>query len=121
MRSSVQFACQLVNDLKCVARSAAYSNTQVKNMSDNWIENLKYDEKGLIAAIAQDYDPQGEYVKHWLPELADIPSNKIHQPWKLLPVEQKRFNVRLGVDYPNVVIDLFASAKTNEEIYNSAN
>ena len=91
----------------------------------NYTAGVGNDARGFrffnINKQSQDYDPQGEYVKHWLPELADIPSNKIHQPWKLLPVEQKRFNVRLGVDYPNVVIDLFASAKTNEEIYNSAN
>ena len=66
MRSSVQFACQLVNDLKCVARSAAYSNTQVKNMSDNWIENLKYDEKGLIPAIAQDYQDGTILMMAWM-------------------------------------------------------
>ena len=66
MRSSVQFACQLVNDLKCVARSATYPNTQVKNMSDNWIENLKYDEKGLIPAIAQDYQDGIILMMAWM-------------------------------------------------------
>jgi deoxyribodipyrimidine photo-lyase len=69
---------------------------------------------------AKDYDPQGEYVKHWLPELMEIPFTKIHQPWQLLAVEQKRFNVRLGVDYPHPVVDLFTSAKANEEIYNNS-
>jgi deoxyribodipyrimidine photo-lyase len=66
---------------------------------------------------ANDYDPQGTYVKHWLPELAELPANKLHQPWQLLAIEQKRFGVRLGVDYPNPVVDLFASAKANEMIY----
>ncbi|OIP75396.1 MAG: cryptochrome DASH [Oscillatoriales cyanobacterium CG2_30_44_21] len=68
---------------------------------------------------ANDYDPQGKYVKHWLPELAEIPAGKVHQPWQLLPVEQKRFNVRLGVDYPNPIVDLFASAKAIERLMKS--
>jgi deoxyribodipyrimidine photo-lyase len=49
----------------------------------------------------------------------EIPVTKIHQPWQLLASEQKRFNVRLGVDYPHPVVDLFTSAKANEEIYNN--
>ena len=89
----------------------------------NYTAGVGNDARGFrffnINKQSQDYDPQGEYVKHWLPELATIPVNKIHQPWQLLPVEQKRFNIRLGVDYPNPVVDLFASAKANEKIYNS--
>lgn len=89
----------------------------------NYTAGVGNDARGFrffnINKQSQDYDPQGEYVKHWLPELATLPVNKIHQPWQLLPVEQKRFNIRLGVDYPNPVVDLFASAKANEKIYNS--
>ena len=89
----------------------------------NYTAGVGNDARGFrffnINKQSQDYDPQGEYVKHWLPELATLPVNKIHQPWQLLPVEQKRFNIRLGVDYPNPVVDLFSSAKTNEKIYNS--
>jgi deoxyribodipyrimidine photo-lyase len=87
----------------------------------NYTAGIGNDARGFrffnINKQAQDYDLQGEYVKHWLPELADLPTSKVHQPWKLLPIEQKRFNVRLGVDYPHPVVDLFASAKVNEEIY----
>ena len=35
-------------------------------MSDNWIENLKYDEKGLIAAIAQDYQDGTILMMAWM-------------------------------------------------------
>jgi deoxyribodipyrimidine photo-lyase len=87
----------------------------------NYTAGIGNDARGFrffnINKQAQDYDPLGEYVKHWLPELADLPTSKVHQPWQLLPIEQKRFNVRLGVDYPHPVVDLFASAKVNEEIY----
>jgi deoxyribodipyrimidine photo-lyase len=55
-----------------------------------------------------------------LPELDRVPAAKIHEPWKLLPVEQERFGVNIGVDYPQPVVDLFQSARTNELIYNMA-
>jgi deoxyribodipyrimidine photo-lyase len=73
-----------------------------------------------ITKQAKDYDPQGKYVKHWLPELAQIPASKVHEPWKLSAIEQKQYGVRLGVDYPNPVVDLFKSAAANETIYNAA-
>lgn len=89
----------------------------------NYTAGIGNDARGFrffnINKQAQDYDPQGEYVKHWLPELAEIPASKVHQPWKLLPIEQKRFQVQLGVTYCHPVVDLFTSAKSNEAIYNA--
>jgi deoxyribodipyrimidine photo-lyase len=69
---------------------------------------------------AQDYDREGKYVKHWLPELALIPAGKVHEPWTLSPIEQELCSVRIGVDYPQPIVDLFKSARTNELIYNMA-
>ncbi|NUN66613.1 DASH family cryptochrome [Pseudanabaena biceps] len=90
----------------------------------NYTAGIGNDARGFrffnINKQSQDYDRQGKYVKHWLPELESIPDSKVHQPWQLLPVEQKRFNVRLGVDYPHPVVDLFASAKANKAIYDKA-
>ena len=73
-----------------------------------------------ILKQSQDYDPNGDYIKHWLPELKDLPPSKVHQPWKLLPVEQKRFRVILGVDYPQPMVDLEQSVKVNQLIYETA-
>jgi deoxyribodipyrimidine photo-lyase len=88
----------------------------------NYTAGIGNDARGFrffnINKQSQEYDPQGDYLKHWLPELELVPPQKIHQPWQLLPVEQQRFQVRLGVDYPHPVVDLFASAKANEKIYN---
>ncbi|AFZ36505.1 cryptochrome, DASH family [Stanieria cyanosphaera PCC 7437] len=66
------------------------------------------------------YDPKGDYLRHWLPELALIPGSKIHEPWKLTSEEQKRYQIRLGTDYPYPVVDFFKSVKANEKIYNNA-
>lgn len=90
----------------------------------NYTAGVGNDARGFrffnILKQSKDYDPQGDYVKHWLPELANLPASKVHEPWKLLPVEQQRFNLRLGVDYPHPVVDLFKSAKNNEQLYNAA-
>lgn len=90
----------------------------------NYTAGVGNDARGFrffnILKQSQDYDPQGEYVKHWLPELATLPVAKVHQPWKLLPVEQQRFGVGLGVDYPPPIVDLFKSAEANEKGYNAA-
>ena len=90
----------------------------------NYTAGVGNDARGFrffnITKQSLDYDREGKYVKHWLPELAQIPAAKVHEPWKLLPVEQERFGMNLGVDYPQPVVDLFKSAKANEAIYNSA-
>jgi deoxyribodipyrimidine photo-lyase len=59
-----------------------------------------------ILKQASNYDPKGEYVKHWLPELSDVPADKIHSVGLLTNEEQKRFGIRLGVDYPNPIVDV---------------
>jgi deoxyribodipyrimidine photo-lyase len=90
----------------------------------NYTAGVGNDARGFrffnIIKQSQDYDRDGKYVKHWLPELDLIPAGKVHTPWQLLPVEQERFQVRIGVDYPRAIVDLFKSAKANEIIYNAA-
>ncbi len=90
----------------------------------NYTAGVGNDARGFrffnIFKQAKDYDPQGKYVKLWLPELAAIPTAKVHQPGQLLPIEQQRWGVQLGVDYPQPVVDLFKSAAANEKVYEAA-
>jgi deoxyribodipyrimidine photo-lyase len=53
-----------------------------------------------ILSQARRYDPKGEYVKHWLPELADLPVEKVHQPDRLTFDEQSAMHCHIGDDYP---------------------
>jgi deoxyribodipyrimidine photo-lyase len=90
----------------------------------NYTAGVGNDARGFrffnIYKQAKDYDPQGAYVKLWLPELAQIPAAKVHNPAQLLPIEQQRWGVQLGVDYPQPVVDLFKSATANQKIYEAA-
>jgi deoxyribodipyrimidine photo-lyase len=90
----------------------------------NYTAGVGNDARGFrffhITKQAQEYDPEGQYVKHWLPELSKVPKTKIHQPWQLLAVEQERCGLKLGRDYPLPIVDLIASAKENEAIYRGA-
>lgn len=58
-----------------------------------------------ILAQARRYDPQGDFVRLWLPELAEVPQDKIHQPDSLSEMEQRDFHFQLGKDYPQSLVD----------------
>lgn len=51
------------------------------------------------------FDPDGEYVKRWVPELASVPAKYIHQPWEATASELKSFGVTLGQEYPIPIIE----------------
>ncbi|MFJ2292455.1 cryptochrome/photolyase family protein [Streptomyces sp. NPDC087894] len=49
---------------------------------------------------ARRYDPEGAYVRRWVPELAGISGPAVHEPWKLPERERARY------DYPEPVVAL---------------
>ena len=46
---------------------------------------------------SQNFDPKGEFIKHFIPELKDVPINKIHQP---------QIDLFSSYDYPKPILDL---------------
>ncbi len=53
----------------------------------------------------QKFDPRGEYVRRYIPELRDVPERYIHAPWTMPPDQQRRAGVQIGRDYPAPVVD----------------
>lgn len=51
------------------------------------------------------YDPDGAYVRRWLPELAGLPNAFIHKPWTAPYEVLNRAGVRMGQTYPLPIVD----------------
>jgi deoxyribodipyrimidine photo-lyase len=51
------------------------------------------------------FDPEGAYVRRWVPELANLPTRFIHQPWEAPAKELTRAGVVLGQTYPQPIVD----------------
>jgi len=51
------------------------------------------------------FDPEGVYVRRWVPELARLPDQWIHQPWAAPPAILEAAGIRLGHDYPHPIVD----------------
>ena len=90
----------------------------------NYVAGVGNDARGFryfnIPKQSRDYDKQGHYLRHWLPEIASIPGDKIHEPGKLSRQEQQLFSVSIGSDYPRPMVNFFKSIKQNEKLYQQA-
>jgi deoxyribodipyrimidine photo-lyase len=51
------------------------------------------------------FDPDGAYVRRWVPELAGVPDAYVHEPWRMPAEEQAAANCVIGRDYPAPIVD----------------
>ncbi len=51
------------------------------------------------------FDPNGKFIRRYVPELAACNDQEIHAPWTLSSTRLQALNLRLGVDYPTPVVD----------------
>ena len=66
------------------------------------------------------FDPHGDFVRRWLPELAHVPMAFIHKPWMMTPLDQRRAGCVLGQDYPAPIVDHAAARERTLAAYQRA-
>jgi deoxyribodipyrimidine photo-lyase len=65
---------------------------------------------------AQKFDPEGRYVRRWVPELARLPAAHLHTPWLAPASALQAAGVRLGRDYPAPIVDHAAARQRFLEV-----
>jgi deoxyribodipyrimidine photo-lyase len=77
-----------------------------------WTASVGVDPQPLFRRIynptlhARRYDPDGVYVRAYVPELARVPEEFLAEPWRMPEHAQHAAGCRIGVDYPAPIIDL---------------
>ena len=68
---------------------------------------------------SQRFDPQGKFIRRYLPELAKVADKYIHAPWSMPPLEQQLTSCIIGTDYPAPIVDHDVARREALALYKS--
>ncbi len=66
------------------------------------------------------FDPDGEYVRRWVPQLSGVGSDRLVRPWLMSTDEQREAGCLIGTDYPEPVVDHAEERRFAIERYRAA-
>ena len=64
-----------------------------------------------LSKQGRDQDPEGSYIRKWVPELSNVPTEYIHQPWEMPTDMQQQIGCNIGIEYPEPICDEVESRK----------
>ena len=76
-----------------------------------WIASVGTDPQPVFRRIynpalhMERFDPEGKYVRRYVPELRDVPDDYLREPWTMPADVQREVGCVLGVDYPEPIVD----------------
>ncbi|MBV9309198.1 MAG: hypothetical protein JOZ73_00090, partial [Solirubrobacterales bacterium] len=69
---------------------------------------------------ARSFDPEGLYIRSWVPELANVPPEKLAEPWTMTSSEQRAAGCTIGREYPAPIVDHAVERKRALSLYAAA-
>ena len=68
--------------------------------------------------VKQSYelDKDADFIRKWVPELRDLPTPLVHEPWAITPMEEMAFSFKLGRQYPKPIVPHDQASQTAREV-----